>query len=212
MTRVTNKETENTTSAVLQEDVLLFARFLDGDDAAMMDLYDRHSNRIYLYCLKILGNEQHAEDVTQELWERIIKLRQNPQEVRNPKGLLLKIARNLCLNHIKAQRRHSDLNELTDSDHPASYPRELSHLEEIVVLSLPKLPFAQREVLILNAYSGYRFDEIAEMLGESVGAVRMRASRARGHLGKIISAMLGLKEDHEEENEVERNLRPGGLL
>ncbi len=181
-------------------DIGLFERFLDGDDGAFVELYDRHNHRLFLYCLKIVGGEEQAEDVIQEMWERVIKLRKTRPEVINPMGLFLTIARNLCLNHVKARRNHASIDDITESDHPAVHMRELSHLEELVVLSLPKLPFAQREVLILNAYSGYRFDEIASMLGESVTAVRMRASRARAHLGRLISAMLALNENSESES------------
>ena len=71
-------------------------------------------------------------------------------------------------------------------------------MEELVVLSLPKLPFAQREVLVLHAYCGYRFEDIANMLGQPIGTVRMRASRARAHLGRIISAIVEMEEDREK--------------
>jgi RNA polymerase sigma-70 factor (ECF subfamily) len=76
-----------------------------------------------------------------------------------------------------------------------------------VVVALGQLPETQREILILNAYSGYRFDEIAEMLGEPVGAVRMRAWRARAKLGDIITAMTGLREEDEHDSRRERGER-----
>ncbi len=63
--------------------------------------------------------------------------------------------------------------------------------------ALEHLPLPQREVLILNAYSGYRFDEIAEMLGEPVGAIRTRAWRARVQLGRVVSALIELDENRE---------------
>ena len=64
-------------------------------------------------------------------------------------------------------------------------------------MALDRLPMDQREVLILNAYAGYRYEEIAEMVGETVGAVRTRAWRARAKLGRIIAALLGLQEGTE---------------
>lgn len=179
------------------DDVELFARFLGGDDSALVTIYDRHNHRLYLYCLQFVNDPNQAEDLTQELWERVIRLRSDRQiEVHNPLGLMLTIARNLSIDAIRKVRRHTDLDDLPETSHPVAIIPELSHLEELVILALPHLPVAQREVLALHAYSGYRFDEIAEMLGEPVGAIRTRAWRARAHLGRIISAMIGLDDDN----------------
>jgi len=191
-----------------KSDADLFAAFLGGDDNALVELYDRHNHRLYLYCLQFSRNEQQAEDLTQEMWERMIRLRDNDRTtVQNPLGLMLTIARNLCLDNIRRERRHADLDELPESRHPVSIMPELSHMEEMVILALPHLPVAQREVLVLHAYSGYRFDEIAEMLGEPVGAVRTRAWRARAHLGRIISVMIGLDDDNRQTGDHDT---PGG--
>jgi RNA polymerase sigma-70 factor (ECF subfamily) len=180
------------------KDVDLFARFLAGEDAALMELFDRHTHRLYLYCLKFVGDRVQAEDLVQDLWERVIKLRNKPREAPpNPLGLLYRIARNLSLNSIRDRRQLSSLDTLPEWQHPSVSTREMSQHEELVVAALAHLPLAQREVLILNAYSGYRFDEIAEMLGEPVGAVRTRAWRARVQLGRVVSAMIELDENRE---------------
>jgi RNA polymerase sigma-70 factor (ECF subfamily) len=187
------------------DDVQLFARFLGGDDTALVTIFDRHNHRLYLYCLQFVNDPNQAEDLTQELWERIIRLRSDRQiEVHNPLGLMLTIARNLCIDSMRKIRRHTDLDDLPETNHPVADIPELSHLEELVILALPHLPVPQREVLALHAYSGYRFDEIAQMLGEPVGAIRTRAWRARAHLGRIISAMIGLDDDHRKTGESDK--------
>jgi len=183
-------------------DESLFDRFLSGDDRALVELFDRHNHRLYLYCLQFVHDPQRAEDITQEMWEKIIRLRAEGRATsQNPVGLLVTIARNLCLDDIRKQRYHSPLEDLPETSHPTATIRELSHLEELVLLALPHLPEAQREVLVLSAYSGYRFDEIADMLGEPVGAIRTRAWRARVHLGRMISALVGIDEDKEKDGE-----------
>lgn len=200
----TEKQEKRSTvpSAGDPSDAQLFEKFLDGDDAPLVVLFDRHNHRLYLYCLQFVRDPQKAEDVTQELWERVIRLRaEGRATAQNPLGLLLTIARNLCLDEIRKDRHHSPLHDLPEVNHPSASMHELSHLEELVLLALPHLPEAQREVLVLNAYSGYRFDEIAAMLGEPVGAIRTRAWRARTHLGRMISAMIGIDEDKEKAGE-----------
>ncbi|KXK56912.1 MAG: RNA polymerase sigma factor [Chlorobi bacterium OLB7] len=48
----------------------LFDQFLAGDDRAFAELFDRHHHRLYLYCLKLVGSPDQAEDIVQEVWER----------------------------------------------------------------------------------------------------------------------------------------------
>lgn len=170
-------------------DSQLFDQFLAGDDRAFAELFDRHHHRMYLYCLKLVGSSDQAEDIVQEVWERVIRMRSNPQHVLNPTGFLLRITRNLSLNHLRDTKKLTPIDDVQEHKLPTVQMREKSELEELVVICLQKLPLEMREVLILYTYSGYRFDEIAEMMGKSVDAVRMRASRARAQLRTMILAM-----------------------
>jgi RNA polymerase sigma-70 factor (ECF subfamily) len=178
---------------MIEDDAAYFERFLAGDDTAFAELFDRHNHRLFVYCLKFLGSTEMAEDVTQELWERVVRLRREPQQVLNPIGFFLRIARNLCVNAQKRSRRFSPLAELPESSHPRGRMAgdERSELEEAVGVGLTMLPFEYREVLILNVYCGYRLDEIATMLGKSSGTIWMRASRARAKLRRIVLSMVG---------------------
>jgi len=172
------------------DDAALFRRFLAGEDEAFHALFKRHNERLLVYCRKIVDDAGSAEDVTQEMWERVIALRARPQEVRNPVGFLLMVARNLCLDHLKKNRRLVPLSDLDESHHLQQKHPDLTELEEIAVASLDALSFEHREVLVLNLYSGYRFDEIAAMIGKTPDAVWAMASRARAQLRKIVAREL----------------------
>lgn len=174
-----------------------FRRFLLGDDTAFVELFDHYDRRLRMYCLKIVGNLDIAEDLTQELWERVIRMRANPTDVAEPARYLMRIARNLCLKHIGRRRPVSALDDLREADHPSVSPAEPSHLEELVRIALDQLPFEQREILVLHNYCGYSYDDIAELRGETLGSVKMRALRARGRIGRMISAFLALGKESE---------------
>jgi RNA polymerase sigma-70 factor (ECF subfamily) len=170
------------------EIVELFNLFLKGDDNAALLLFNTFNKRIYLYCAKIVSNTYIAEDITQEVWERIIKLRfQEGTNILNPIGFIFTIARNLCLNHIKLQKQIISLDSLDDFRLPSVHQPGSTSVEELVNTSLNALKFEDRELLVLHMYCGYRFDEIAEMLNISPNAVWTRASRARAQLREIIS-------------------------
>jgi RNA polymerase sigma-70 factor, ECF subfamily len=173
-------------------EAILFKDFLSGDDAAFTKLFKAHNQRIFAYCYKMLGSEEQAQDVAQEVWEKVIDLRKEPPLVENPVGFLMRITRNKCLDVIKLRKNNSSLSDLDDHQHPFEEERESSDEEEIVLRALERLPDEQREVLVLNIYSGYRFDEIAEMLGKSPDAIWARASRGRAALRKmVLEAMSG---------------------
>jgi RNA polymerase sigma-70 factor (ECF subfamily) len=178
-----------------ESDAELFARFLGGGDREFAQLLDRHNRRLYAYCIKMLGDAEAARDVMQEVWERVIRLRGTDERVMNPAGLLMRIVRNLSLNHLRDERDHLSLDDLTEAQHPGASVREPSYLEELIVLALERLPMAQREILILHVYSGYDYTEIATMLELPVDNVRMRAMRGRAHLGRIMSALMAVEED-----------------
>lgn len=171
------------------DDTVMMARFLAGDDTAFAELFDRHNHRLYVYCLKLVGDTAQAEDITQEMWERVIRMRRNPQEVHTPVAFFLRIVRNLCINHVKRTRRTIPLATLPESALPMEERKERSEMEDLVDQALAELPFEYREVLVLNAYCGYRFDEIATMMGKSPEAIWMRASRARARLRQKVISM-----------------------
>lgn len=188
----TERSAINTVSAMdPSDDVALLESYLfSGNNDALVTLYDRHNRRLYMYCLKLLGNAEQAEDLTQEIWERIARLRAHPQHVLNPTGFFLRIARNLCLNQLKARKRISSLDDVHEGALPSVSQNELSELQDIAVRALQSLPDDYREVLILSLYSGYRLDEIAVMLEKSPDAIRKRASRARIQLRERVMTLI----------------------
>jgi len=66
---------------------------------------------------------------------------------------------------------------------------------------LNRLPLQQREILILNAYSGYSLEDIGQMFGESAGSIRTRAWRARTQLKRLIAVLVELDENRMKEDE-----------
>jgi RNA polymerase sigma-70 factor (ECF subfamily) len=182
----TDHEAPPLRTPAVSADLVLLERFQQGDDAAFVELFDRHNRRLFTYCMKFVGNVEQAQDMTQEFWEKILRLRQRPSTIDNPLAFFLTVARNLCLNHLKARRYHSSLEDIAEMAHPCDRENEMSEKEELILAALDRLPFEQREVLILNIYCGYRFEEIAEMTGKSPEAIWKRASRARKQLREMV--------------------------
>ena len=167
----------------------LAERFLDGDNRAFDAIYAEHNRRLFAYCLKLVKDRATAEDLAQETWVRTIGLRSRDRgEIANLYGMIYRIARNLSLDHLKSYREANRV-ELADGERqlPTSTIPEPTEQEELVLRALDRLPFEYREVIVLHTYSGYAYEEIAEMLGKSPEAIWTRASRARKKLRMLVA-------------------------
>jgi RNA polymerase sigma factor (sigma-70 family) len=172
----------------------LFEAFLAGNDAAFAELYHDINPRLSAYCHKL--SPGHADDLMQELWERVIAMRsptfnKKKLEVINPTAFLFRMLKNLAIDEYRKRKNEISLDEDgTNVSHLVTSvtfdSKESTEIEAIIFEALEKLSSDDREVLVLNIYSGYSFGEIAEMLGKSTDAIWQQASRARVKLRNIV--------------------------
>ncbi len=178
------------------DDAAVLLMMVEGNNPAFTELYERYAPRLSRYLARQIGTGAPVEDIAQELWERVIGLRRKPpaklkEGAQNgefkTQAFLYRIARNLCIDHQRARREVRSLDHLTEAEHPKVDARaSRPDAEELVALALDALSPEFREVLVLNLYCGYRFDEIAVMLEKSPDAIWARASRARAKLRKAV--------------------------
>ncbi len=192
-TRTMPSESKPDFADSLGNDEGLFSRYLQGEDAAFIELFHRHTTRLFAYALKIVGNREQAHDIMQDVWERMARFRSEGKDCpHNLTGFLVRSVRNRCLNSKAKKRPEYSLEDLTERQHPKAETDRLTERQEIVIAALDQLPEEYREVIVLHTYSGYSYDEIAAILDDSVGAVRTRAWRARAKLGRVITALIDM--------------------
>ena len=158
-------------------------------DLAFRELYARHSPRVWLYCLKIMGEHTAAEDVFQGTFLRFLQSAEVDREMTNVPGYLLRIARNLCLNtkaKMQPVARPIEEWELVTEEHEI----ESRELEQLVATALDLLPEDQREAFVLQAYNGLSYKEIAEVIDRPVTTVRNRVVRAKRRIREILAPYL----------------------
>jgi len=168
----------------------------EGDQAAFLELYDRYRQPIFRFAYRLLGSVEVAEDVTHDCFLGLIRKPENFRPERGAlKTYLYAAARNLALKHFRNQGRETGLEEVAeepkDSPHRGPLRRlldeELATQVREAVFSLPPM---QREALILFEYEGLSLNEVAEIAGTDVGAVKGRLYRAREGLRRMLRPYL----------------------
>jgi RNA polymerase sigma-70 factor, ECF subfamily len=177
-------------------DEVLLTRAGEGDQAAFLELYDRHRQPIFRFAYRLLGEVEKAEDVTHDCFLSLIRKPGNFQADRaSLRTYLFAAARNLALKHFRNSGRETGLDEVSEEPRIASRQEPLRKLldEELAaevrraVFSLPPL---QRESLVLFEYEGLSLSEIAEITGTDVGVIKSRLYRARERLKGMLRPYL----------------------
>lgn len=186
-----------------ERDRELFSRFIAGDERAFRQLYAVYERPLFLYCRHMLSTPLEAEDVFQEVWLRLIRLRQRNERVGHFRAMLFTIARNAAINQIRARKnKHSvPLSQVGAENHPdASAWTGGDDIEKLVNTALARLPEPQREAFVLHTMLGHTFQEIADIQGISMTGAKTRAFRARAYLRTLLANWLGLAEEEIEED------------
>ena len=158
-------------------DQTLAERILNaGDESAFRQLYRRHTPRLYLLVLRMLGgDEPEAEDVVQETWIRATGNLGSFRWESKFDTWLTGIGLNLCRNRLRARK---PVGELDERVMPGTTPRgrdERIDLERAIAM----LPPGYRSVLILHDLEGFKHSEIAERLGVTEGTTKSQLWSAR---------------------------------
>ena len=168
----------------------LIQRAKKGDPTAFAEIYDRHQAAIYRYIFFQVGDAAAAEDLTSEVFVRLVeRIDDFVYRGRPLLAWLYTIARNLVTDyHRRAGRSPSVplteqlVAETTDPEEATE--RTLTHEQLVVAIAL--LTEGQRQVVLLKFIQGVDNETAASALGKSVGAVKSLQHRALVELRKIL--------------------------
>ncbi len=148
----------------------LVERIRQRDGDALLILYRRYRLRVFALTLKILKNREVAEEVLQDVFQRLWDA---PDKYDESKGQLLgwlvTVARNLSLDHKRKESRRATYHVYPNE----TVPMPAEDLQSIRQ-ALATLPPEQKDVLELSYWEGLTHSELAERLGESLGTVKTR--------------------------------------
>lgn len=159
-------------------------------------LYHDHIHSIYQLALRLLRNGEMAMDATQEIFTKALRARADFQGRSKPSTWLFRIAYNECLGRLNGSRLLQGLEGFDAADSIRARPESIVEERETSIevrKAIFLLDEDDRRLLCLQMEDDLDYEDLAEILGCSEEAVRMRVSRARRRLKDILKPLLGEK-------------------
>jgi RNA polymerase sigma-70 factor, ECF subfamily len=187
----------------------LMAHLANGSHHAFEELLSRYETPVITFCYAFMRNREGAEDIAQETFLRVFRNSRRYQPVAKFTTWLYKIAANLCINELKKGKLRQNMSldepagpdpdgtkviERIASDH-ASPLNDVEKIEaqNLIGKAIDHLPDDQRTTLIMVEYHHMAYQDIAEILGVTVSAIKMRVKRARETLRETLKILQAEK-------------------
>lgn len=169
-----------------------------GDASCLGTLFERHHVDVYQYCLQLTRNPDHAEDVVQDVFLKILRAAKSFRNEGTFRGWMFNIARNATFDYLRQNKRHgnpAEPGEYTDSLHVDDISAERSAESDQrmgnLVKALAALPAHCREVIWLGRFVFDSFEELAQALDCKTGTARVRMHRAMKELNLAFTELNG---------------------
>jgi RNA polymerase sigma-70 factor (ECF subfamily) len=172
------------------DDAALVAAFLGGRRAAFDLIVERHRRQVYQVCYRFAGNHEDASDLAQDVFIKAFKGLRRFKGQSALSTWLYRVAVNTCLNRAALRRPISEpLDAGRQVDDRAADPLQSLVAQERarrVRDAVSQLPPKQRAALMLRVYQELSHDEIARVLGSTVGAAKANFFHAMGNLRRLL--------------------------
>ena len=171
-----------------------------AEEQALAALVDQYASTLYRVAFSVLRNASDAEDAVQEAFVRVLRHRQQLDEVRDRRVWLIRIVWNIVLDRkrrVKTRPETDDVSELArvlpamgmGAEERAIAAQHHAHVLQCV----ERLPHKERQVLMLSAFEELSSVEIASVLGITESSVRSRLFRARNLMAGLLNHTRSLR-------------------
>ncbi len=168
----------------------LMVGYQQGDAQAAAALIERLSPRLYRFFAAGMGSRADADDMLQDLWLRIHRVRHTYRPGRPLLPWAYAIAHRVRIDSYRRRRRGAreiGVDELPERAAPPEKRDRLPAFDELLAI----LPASQREVLTMLKVDGLSVEEIARATSSTVGAVKQKAHRAYTRLRAFLERTVG---------------------
>ncbi len=150
------------------------------------ELFNRYHLPIFRYLQRMIGSVQDAEELTQEVFLRVVRAARHglPEDVDAARWLFT-IARNLLLNRARDRGRHPEFRELDEVWGPTLHTSQVDRFD--IEEAISRLPESDKEAFLMREVGGLGYEEISVVCAATPDAVRSRIYRARQALRVALS-------------------------
>lgn len=170
------------------QQVLERARTYDAQ--ALAEIYDRYAGPIYGYLYRIIGDPAHAEDLTGEVFLRLLQVLRTRRAPRdNLEGWLYRVAHNLAMDLFRRQKKGPAVPLAEEMIAQDSQPPELvedRQVKQQLRARIRCLSSDQQRVVLLRFAEELPVAEVARLMDKSEGAVKILQHRALSRLRKLL--------------------------
>ena len=170
-------------------DELLMVSVKEGQLDKMSVLFERYKKPMYAFFYRMSFSQSQSEDLTQNVFERVIRYRSSFKPQNSFKSWIYQIARNVRADYYRQNKlkysEEQSLQELQIAS--ASFLEKMDYEEQLQNLeqALSKLNDEQREILLLTRFQKLKYAEVAQLMNCTEGAVKVKVHRAIQHLRKV---------------------------
>ena len=154
----------------------------DGDLEQASILYARYHKRIFNFLARMCFDRSQAEDLTQNVFLRLIKYRGTYKVGKAFQPWIYQMARNAFSDHYQAHKNRNnqfvDVQQVANRATSAQEDMEQVEKEKLLDRSMAMLSEDHRELLILTRYQRMKYEEVALVMGTSVANIKVRVHRA----------------------------------
>lgn len=148
-----------------------------GNLDAMTHIFERYNKRLYNFYFQMIRDKDVCEDMTQTVFYKVIRYRTSYKGGQFV-SWIFKIARNVFSDHYQKSKKTSNTENLElaankNADSKIDKNDDIAHLHN----ALNKLNNEEKELIVLNRFQGIKYDKIAEIVGSSEGAVKVKIHR-----------------------------------
>lgn len=197
-------------------DAELWTALCGGDNTALGQLYDRHAGSVYGISSSMLGNAQEAEDLTQDIFVKLVKDKKYDPARGSLRTFLMMLTRSRALDRLRSRKsarrsqQRLQLNyaaSLRESSDPATQSVIENEQSEIVKVALSQLSTEQQQALRLAYYEGYTQSDIAAHLNIPLGTIKARTRRGLLKLRSVLNVQKETpkQESTQSKSALERN-------
>ena len=170
-------------------DEALIDRYCAGEIAAFEELFERYQTRLVRFLSQMVGAAQ-ATDMAQIAFMKVHQNRHRYQTGRNFAAWLFTIARNSALDHLRSAPRRREKTGI-EIEKGAEQRMPDPHRDRRIRAAVDALPDDQKQVILLHWFAGLSFEEVAQIVGATSAAVRVRAHRAYKKLRVSLESVKG---------------------